>query len=158
MLNEIQAWLAAETSSKLLAKPKYGSYAEIAYEVNEALRGAALPPAVEEAVRMQLMKAVASIIELRIKKILWEIYQGREPHGLLAEEERLVAPIKKIAQPPAKTARSYEIVVFLDKFPILSTSDFKRIGPFNKGDMAKIPTEDARNLEAEGVAKRFKLI
>ena len=157
MLNRIYAWLSAELSSKLLAKPPAPSYAEIANNVNEELKKAALPPALEEGVRIQLARALASIMEARIRKISAEIYQGREPRDLTAEEERLLGALKRILEMPTRTSGRYEIVVFLDRFPVISTSDFKQIGPFNKGDLAKIPAEDAKELEAKGVVRRFKL-
>ncbi|AEA11719.1 hypothetical protein TUZN_0220 [Thermoproteus uzoniensis 768-20] len=157
MLGEIYAWLEAEMNAKLLAKPPAPSYAELVNRLNEELRRTALPPALEEGIRIQLARALASIIELRVRKIAAELYQGREPRDLTAEEERLWGSLKRVLEMPAKASGRYEIVVFLDKFPIISTSDFKQIGPFNKGDLAKIPTEDARELEAKGVVRRFKL-
>jgi DNA replication factor GINS len=157
VLGEIYAWLEAEMNAKLLAKPPASSYAELVNKLNEELKRTALPPALEEGIRIQLARALASIIELRVRKIAMELYQGREPRDLTAEEERLWGSLKRVLEMPAKVSGRYEIVVFLDKFPMISTSDFKQIGPFNKGDLAKIPTEDARELEAKGVVRRFKL-
>lgn len=156
-MSKIYAWLSAEMGSKLLAKPPATSYAEIASELSEELRRAALPPALEEGVRIQLARALASIIEIRTRKIVAEIYQGREPRDLTAEEERLLGALRRVLE-PTRTSGRYEIVVFLDWLPVISTSDFKQIGPFNKGDLAKIPVEDARELEARGKVRRFKLL
>lgn len=158
MLNKIYAWLSAELSSKLLAKPPTTSYTKLAEELNEELKKAALPPALEEGLRIQLARALASIMEIRTRKIVAEVYQGREPRDLTAEEERLLGALRRVLEMPAKTSGRYEIVVFLERLPVISTSDFKQIGPFNKGDLAKIPVEDARELEAKGYVKRFKLL
>ncbi|MEZ0249121.1 MAG: DNA replication initiation complex subunit [Thermoproteus sp.] len=158
MLNKIYAWLSAELSSKLLARPPASSYTEIANEINEELKESALPPALEEGVRIQLARALASIIEIRLKKIAADLYQGREPRDLVAEEERLISSLRKILEMPPKTSGRYEIVLFLNSFQTISTSEFKYIGPFNRGDLAKIPAEDAKELEAKGLVKRFRLI
>jgi DNA replication factor GINS len=158
VLGEIYAWLEAEMNSKLLAKPPAPSYAELVNRVNEELKRTALPPALEEGLRTQMARALASIIEIRVRKIAMELYQGREPRDLTAEEERLWGSLKRTMEMPSRTSGRYEIVVFLDKFPMISTSDFKQIGPFNRGDLAKMPTEDARELEAKGVVRRFRPI
>ncbi|MEL9991542.1 MAG: DNA replication initiation complex subunit [Thermoproteus sp.] len=158
MLNKIYAWLSAELSSKLLARPPASSYAELANEINEELKRSALPPALEEGVRIQLARALASVMEIRLKKIVADIYQGREPRDLVAEEERLLGPLRKILETPPKASGKYEIVLFLNSFQTISTSEFKQIGPFNRGDLAKIPAEDAKELEAKGLVKRFRLI
>lgn len=158
MLNKLQQWLTAEVNSKILAEAPYDSYAELVDELEAALRGSALPPAVEAAVRTEAAKIVAALINIRLKKILWEIQQGRSPQRLLAEEERLIAPIKRMVEAQAKPSARYVIVAFLDKFPAMSTSEFKQVGPFNKGDLAKLPAEDARDLELKGVVRRLSLI
>ncbi|CCC81242.1 hypothetical protein [Thermoproteus tenax] len=159
-MSRAYSWLSAELDTKLLTKPPVASYMELANEINEQLKGVALPPSMEETVRAHMAHVIASIMELRIRKILWEVQQGREPRDLTAEEERLLAPILKIREAPARDKRRrYEIVVFLDRFPAtMSTSDFKQIGPFNRGDLAKIPAEDARELEAKGIVKRLRLL
>ncbi|MFB6489802.1 MAG: DNA replication initiation complex subunit [Thermoproteus sp. AZ2] len=158
MLNKLQQWLTAEVNSKILAEAPYGSYAELIDELEAALKESALPPAVEAAVRAEAAKAVAALISIRLKKILWDVQQGRSPQRLLAEEERLIAPIRRMLEAQAKPSARYVVVVFLDKFPAMSTSEFKQIGPFNKGDLAKLPAEDARDLEVKGIVKRLSLM
>jgi DNA replication factor GINS len=158
VLNKLQQWLTAEVNSKILAEAPYGSYAELIDELEAALKESALPPAVEAAVRAEAAKAVAALISIRLKKILWDVQQGRSPQRLLAEEERLIAPIRRMLEAQAKPSARYVVVVFLDKFPAMSTSEFKQIGPFNKGDLAKLPAEDARDLEVKGIVKRLSLM
>jgi len=160
MINRLQTWLNAEINSRILTEPPFKSYVELAEEISEELENISLPYAVQDDFKKYLINLLVSIMELRFKKIILELIQGNIPANLTAEESRLVSAIRRIAESGAgvRKTREYVVVRFLRKFPILVTSDFKQIGPFDKGDLAKLPVEDARELEAREIVEIFDKI
>ncbi|ACB40606.1 hypothetical protein [Pyrobaculum neutrophilum] len=157
MIEKLRLWLSAEVNSRFLTDPPYGSYAEAAEEFARELQRSPLPQALQDRVKEQAASMLLTIMEIRTRKILWELSQGRVPGRMTAEEERLVGPIAKIKQagPQRRRAQDYVVVQFLVPHPAIVTEEFVQIGPFAKGDLAKLPARDARDLEERGVARRF---
>jgi len=159
MIEKLRLWLTAETNSRFLTEPPYGSYAEAAEQFVRDLQNSPLPQSIAEQVKAHVYSTLVTIVELRTRKILWELSQGREPKNTTAEEERLIRPLLKIlrARPHRREAQEYVIVQFITPHPAIITEDFKQIGPFNKGDLAKLPPRDAKDLEERGVARLLRL-
>ncbi|MFN3804612.1 MAG: DNA replication initiation complex subunit [Pyrobaculum sp.] len=157
MIDKLKLWLQAEISSKLLSTPPFESYAEIAEQFTKELHSTQLPHGLREEVKRQAVLTLLAIMEVRTRKILWELGQGRTLENVTAEEERLVRPLVKIlqAQPQGRKAEDYVVVQFLMSHPAVLTEDFVQIGPFNRGDLAKLPSRDAKDLERQGVVRRF---
>ncbi|ABL87614.1 conserved hypothetical protein [Pyrobaculum islandicum DSM 4184] len=157
MIEKLRLWLTAEVNSRLLTEPPYSSYAEVAERFIKELQNSPLPQSLQDKVKDHIISTLLAIVDLRIKKILWELSQGRTPSNMTAEEERLIGPLLKIRQasPQRKKSQNYVVVQFLVSHPAIVTEEFIQIGPFAKGDLAKLPARDAKDLEERGVAKRF---
>lgn len=160
MIEKLAQWLKAEVESHILSPPPYTSYMEAAEIIARELKSYPLPHGVLEKVRGYAASLLVSIMEIRLRKIIDELSLGRLPDKLTAEEERLVAPIEKIlrAAPQRKRAQDYVVVQFLTPHPAIVTEDFVQIGPFSKGDLAKLPLRDAKDLVEKGIAKWFEKI
>ncbi|MEM1570523.1 DNA replication initiation complex subunit [Pyrobaculum sp.] len=157
MIEKLRLWLLAELNSRVLSDPPFSSYAEVAERFAKELQSVSLPQGLHEEVKSQVMSTVLTIMELRLRKIVWELSRGRVPTNVTAEEDRLIRPLAKIKQagPQAKRAQDYVVVQFLTRHPAIVTEDFIQVGPFDKGDLAKLPLRDAKDLEERGVARRF---
>lgn len=157
MIEKLRLWLAAEINSRLLADPPFSSYAEVAEEFIRELEKTSLPQTLLDKVKEQLVSTLLAIIEVRMRKIVWELGQGRVPGRMTAEEDRLVRPLLKIQQagPQKRRAHDYVLVQFLMPHPAIVTEDFIQVGPFAKGDLAKLPLRDAKDLEERKIARRF---
>ncbi|MCI4447744.1 MAG: DNA replication complex GINS family protein [Pyrobaculum sp.] len=157
MIEKLRLWLAAEINSRLLADPPFSSYAEVAEEFIRELEKTPLPQTLLDKVKEQLVSILLTIIEIRMRKIVWELGQGRVPGRMTAEEDRLVRPLVKIQQagPQRRRAHDYVLVQFLMPHPAIVTEDFIQVGPFAKGDLAKLPLRDAKDLEERKIVKRF---
>ncbi len=157
MIEKLRLWLEAEINSRLLADPPFSSYAEIAEEFMRKLEEAPLPQALLDKIKEQIVSILLAIIEIRISKIIWELSQGRVPSRMTAEEDRLVRPLVKIQQagPQKRRAHDYVLVQFLMPHPAIVTEDFVQVGPFAKGDLAKLPLRDAKDLEERKIVRRF---
>lgn len=159
MIEKLRLWLQAEVNSRLLADPPFSSYAEVAEYFVRLFQSSPTPYALQDDVRENVAQMLLSIIEIRTRKILWELSQGKTPTNLTLEEERLVGPIDKIrsARPHKKKAEDYVVVQFLIDSNSLVTEDFVQIGPFRVGDLAKLSKRDAKELEKKGAARRLSL-
>jgi DNA replication factor GINS len=157
MIEKLRLWLAAEINSRLLADPPFSSYAEVAEEFIRELEKTPLPQTLLDKVKEQLVSTLLTIIEVRMRKIVWELGQGRVPGRMTAEEDRLVRPLLKIQQagPQKRRAHDYVLVQFLMPHPAIVTEDFIQVGPFAKGDLAKLPLRDAKDLEERKIVRRF---
>jgi DNA replication factor GINS len=157
MIEKLRLWLAAEINSRLLADPPFSSYAEVAEEFIRELEKTPLPQTLLDKVKEQLVSTLLAIIEVRMRKIVWELGQGRVPGRMTAEEDRLVRPLLKIQQagPQKRRAHDYVLVQFLMPHPAIVTEDFVQVGPFAKGDLAKLPLRDAKDLEERKIVRRF---
>jgi DNA replication factor GINS len=157
MIEKLRLWLAAEINSRLLADPPFSSYAEVAEEFIRELEKTPLPQTLLDKVKEQLVSTLLTIIEVRMRKIVWELGQGRVPGRMTAEEDRLVRPLLKIQQagPQKRRAHDYVLVQFLMSHPAIVTEDFVQVGPFAKGDLAKLPLRDAKDLEERKIVRRF---
>jgi DNA replication factor GINS len=157
MIEKLRLWLAAEINSRLLADPPFSSYAEVAEEFIRELEKTPLPQTLLDKVKEQLVSTLLTIIEVRMRKIVWELGQGRVPGRMTAEEDRLVRPLLKIQQagPQKRRAHDYVLVQFLMPHPAIVTEDFVQVGPFAKGDLAKLPLRDAKDLEERKIVRRF---
>jgi len=157
MIEKLRLWLVAEINSRLLADPPFSSYAEVAEEFIRELEKTPLPQTLLDKVKEQLVSILLTIIEIRMRKIVWELGQGRVPGRMTAEEDRLVRPLVKIQQagPQKRRAHDYVLVQFLMPHPAIVTEDFIQVGPFAKGDLAKLPLRDAKDLEERKIVKRF---
>jgi DNA replication factor GINS len=157
MIEKLRLWLAAEINSRLLADPPFSSYAEVAEEFIRELEKTPLPQTLLDKVKEQLVSTLLTIIEVRMRKIVWELGQGRVPGRMTAEEDRLVRPLLKIQQagPQKRRAHDYVLVQFLMPHPAIVTEDFIQVGPFAKGDLAKLPLRDAQDLEERKIVRRF---
>ncbi|MCC6032189.1 MAG: DNA replication initiation complex subunit [Pyrobaculum sp.] len=157
MIEKLRLWLAAEINSRLLADPPFSSYAEVAEEFIRELEKTPLPQTLLDKVKEQLVSTLLAIIEVRMRKIVWELGQGRVPGRMTAEEDRLVRPLLKIQQagPQKRRAHDYVLVQFLMPHPAIVTEDFIQVGPFAKGDLAKLPLRDAKDLEERKIVRRF---
>ncbi|AET32904.1 hypothetical protein [Pyrobaculum ferrireducens] len=157
MIEKIRLWLSAELNSRILSDPPFSSYAEAAEQFLRELQNAPLPQGVLDQVKEQVSAALLTIMELRLRKIVWELGQARVPSRVTAEEDRLIRPLVKIRQagPQRKRAQEYVVVQFLVDHPTIVTEDFVQVGPFTRGDLAKLPLRDAKDLEERGVARRF---
>jgi DNA replication factor GINS len=157
MIEKLRLWLAAEINSRLLADPPFSSYAEVAEEFIRELEKTPLPQTLLDKVKEQLVSTLLAIIEVRMRKIVWELGQGRVPGRMTAEEDRLVRPLLKIQQagPQKRRAHDYVLVQFLMPHPAIVTEDFIQVGPFAKGDLAKLPLRDAKDLEERRIVRRF---
>ncbi|AAL64627.1 hypothetical protein [Pyrobaculum aerophilum] len=157
MIEKLRLWLLAEINSRVLSDPPFNSYAEIAEQYVKELQNSPLPQSLQDQIKEHISSTLLTIMELRLRKIIWELSQGREPSRVTAEEERLIRPIVKIrhAGVQKKRAQHYVVVQFLTSHPAIVTEDFVQIGPFSRGDLAKLPLRDAKDLEERGVARRF---
>jgi DNA replication factor GINS len=157
MIEKLRLWLVAEINSRLLADPPFSSYAEVAEEFIRELEKTPLPQTLLDKVKEQLVSTLLAIIEVRMRKIVWELGQGRVPGRMTAEEDRLVRPLLKIQQagPQKRRAHDYVLVQFLMPHPAIVTEDFIQVGPFAKGDLAKLPLRDAKDLEERKIVRRF---
>jgi DNA replication factor GINS len=156
VIEKLRLWLLAEVASRVLAEPPFSSYAEVAERLLRELQSQPIPQSVADGVREYVSSALLTLMELRLRKILWELGQGRVTERMTAEEERLVRPVLKIKQAGArKKSQDYVIVQFLMPHPAIITEDFLQVGPFARGDLAKLPTRDAKDLEERGVVRRF---
>jgi DNA replication factor GINS len=156
VIEKLRLWLLAEVTSRVLAEPPFGSYAEVAERLLRELQSQPMPQSVADGVREYVSSALLTLIELRLRKILWELGQGRVTERMTAEEERLVRPVLKIKHAGArKKSQDYVIVQFLMPHPAIITDDFLQVGPFARGDLAKLPARDAKDLEERGVVRRF---
>ncbi len=157
MIEKLRLWLAAEINARLLADPPFSSYAEVAEEFIRELEKTPLPQTLLDKVKEQLVSTLLTIIEVRMRKIVWELGQGRVPGRMTAEEDRLVRPLLKIQQagPQKRRAHDYVLVQFLMPHPAIVTEDFIQVGPFAKGDLAKLPLRDAKDLEERKIVRRF---
>ena len=90
------------------------------------------------------------------------------PPENLTEEEReffdqIVYTVKtrreKILDPmlTKETTEKTDLVMFKDEVPAFVGADMKNYGPFNKGDIAKLPEENKKVLLKQGVAEEFKI-
>jgi DNA replication factor GINS len=131
MIEKLRLWLAAEINSRLLADPPFSSYAEVAEEFIRELEKTPLPQTLLDKVKEQLVSTLLTIIEVRMRKIVWELGQGRVPGRMTAEEDRLVRPLLKIQQagPQKRRAHDYVLVQFLMPHPAIVTEDFIQVGP-----------------------------
>ena len=157
MIEKLRLWLAAEINSRFLADPPFSSYAEAAEEFIRELEKNPLPQSLLDKVKEQTVSTLLTIIEIRTRKIIWELSQGRLPGRMTAEEDRLVRPLVKIQQagPQRRRVQDYVVVQFLVPHPAIVTEDFVQIGPFAKGDLAKLPARDAKDLEERRIVRRF---
>lgn len=113
------------------------------------------PPHLLEQVRNGVARVLTSIMLIRMAKILSRPSLGE---NLTVEEERIARIVAKLLRASrAPTDREYVAVLFLDKFPQIVTSDGAVLGPFEAGDIAKLPTVDARELELSGNVVRIKI-
>ncbi|MEM1597498.1 MAG: DNA replication initiation complex subunit [Pyrobaculum sp.] len=158
MIEKLRLWLQAEVSSRFLSDPPFSSYAEVAELFIREIQNAPLPQSLHEKTKEHVASILLTILEVRTRKIFWELSQGRVPARLTAEEERLTRPIVKIlrARPQKKKEQEYVTVQFLTPYPAIATEEFIQLGPFNKGDLARLPLRDAKDLEEQGVAKRLE--
>jgi hypothetical protein len=157
MIEKLRLWLVAEINSRFLADPPFNSYAEVAEEFVKELENNPLPQSLLDKVKEQMVSMLLTLIEIRMRKILWELSQGRVPAKMTAEEDRLVRPLVKIQQAGSQRRRvqDYVFVQFLVSHPAIITEDFVQIGPFSKGDLAKLPVRDAKDLEERKIVRRF---
>ncbi|MEZ0319525.1 MAG: DNA replication initiation complex subunit [Pyrobaculum sp.] len=158
MIEKLRLWLQAEVNSRFLSDPPFTSYAEAAELFVKEAQNAPLPQSLFEKTKEHVAAVLLTILEIRTRKIFWELSQGRIPARLTAEEERLVRPLMKIlkAHPQKKKEQEYVIVQFLTPYPVIATEDFIQLGPFNKGDLAKLPLRDAKDLEEQGFVRRLE--
>ncbi|MEM0369136.1 MAG: DNA replication initiation complex subunit [Pyrobaculum sp.] len=159
MIEKLRLWLQAEIDSKILAPPHFNSYAEVAEEFIKIFKSQPMPHNLQESVKESVAQLLISIIEIRTRKILWELTQGKEPTNLTEEEERWIRPIVKIrkARPHKKKIDDYVVVQFLMPYTTIVTEDFTQMGPFGRGDLAKLPMSDAKDLERKGVVQIVSL-
>lgn len=125
------------------------------------------------------VKDVEKLGEIRnIKRILEDIFNRRErkilnfaiiaartgmvPENLTKEEQKFFDQIvemlkkrrKEILEPLLKSkAKKERVLVFKQDVPAFVGSDGKEYGPFSKGDIAKIPEENAQLMVAQGIAE-----
>lgn len=63
--------------------------------------------------------------------------------------------VKKVVK--VERGADTDLIVFKDSVPEFVGSDMKSYGPFKKGDIAKLPDENARLLLDKGVIEQFKV-
>ena len=157
MREKLDAWLRAELSTEALQDPPTRSYEELAEELAEELVKT-VPPQLLEKVREYVRAMLATVMIVRLSKLLSKPgnYQGRQ--NLTVEEERIIRSIIRVARVrPVTEPSEYSVVMFLERFPQMITSDGVVLGPFEEGDIAKLPNVDISELESSGTVTRIKI-
>ncbi|MEM5766542.1 MAG: hypothetical protein QW423_02840 [Candidatus Aenigmatarchaeota archaeon] len=103
--------------------------------ITQAINSARVDLAVENLTdeEKEFLENVKDLIKKRREKILKELLEKKE------EKETVI------------------MVVFKEAVPEFVGADMKTYGPFEKGDMAKLPEENARLLVEKGLVEEFKV-
>jgi len=115
------------------------------------------------------VKLLTKLVNLRLKKILENIIEGKEvPLELLAEEEKeLVACLNKAAELILEfkeklfkgriEAKKSKLIVLrlLQQLPEIIGEDLKVYGPFEAEDVAVLPENNAEGLIKRGAAEKI---
>ncbi|MEM5869958.1 MAG: hypothetical protein QXR09_02200 [Candidatus Aenigmatarchaeota archaeon] len=72
-------------------------------------------------------------------------------------KERREKVLKEVMEKEEEEKETVSMVVFKEAVPEFVGADLKTYGPFEKGDIAKIPEENARVLIEKGLAEEFKI-
>ncbi|MEM0333554.1 MAG: hypothetical protein QXX30_03810 [Candidatus Aenigmatarchaeota archaeon] len=119
-----------------------------------------------------MKRIVENIFNIRERKILnlAAIYVriGTKPINLTKEEEEVFQKICEILKKRRDFLTSLskliegekeveKMIVFKQDFPSFIGSDGLTYGPFKKGDIAKLPDEDMKDLIERGVAEEFEI-
>ncbi|MFH7880632.1 MAG: hypothetical protein QXI09_01345 [Candidatus Aenigmatarchaeota archaeon] len=119
-----------------------------------------------------MKRIVENIFNLRERKILnlavIHVRIGTKPINLTKEEEEIFYKICEILKKRRDVINSLskiiegekeveKMIVFKQDFPSFIGSDGLTYGPFKKGDIAKLPDEDMKDLIERGVAEEFEV-
>lgn len=101
-----------------------------------------------ESIKQLILNLIASLISIRIEKIVKKIKNGQsiDPNILLEEERKIINPLIKIME--WKVELKIEelcIISFKKPFPIIKLPN-KSFGPFNKFDIITLPKDDVKEL------------
>ncbi len=157
LIEKLRFWLSAEINSRVLSDPPWDSYLKITEQLAREFRTSPLPQKLQEVVKKEAASILLTLMKVRLGKILWELSRGHTPQNVTLEEERLISSLVKIykIEPYGAKTQDYVVVQFLVPHPAVVTEDFVQIGPFNRGDLAKLPQIDAKELEMRGVVRKF---
>jgi hypothetical protein len=119
-------------------------------------------------------RIVRELFELRLRKLVEAAVEEKPLENLIGFERRiyprLVSLIKEYRdcvgelveavayQNWEKMPSRYELICFLKDAPELIGIDLESYGPFKAGDIAALPSENARNLELAGVVRVIKVL
>ena len=116
-------------------------------------------------------RLVEDIFDRRERKIVTAAVNAArtniQPEGMVDEErdffdlvtatirQRRDSNLKKIMT--VEKGEKSDLIVFKDEVPEFVGSDMKNYGPFKKGDIAKLPSENMKILIDQGMAERFNV-
>lgn len=121
-----------------------------------------------------ITRVVRELFELRLRKLIRVAIEEKPVENLLGFERRiypkLVSLIKEYRdyvrelieavayQSWERMPSRYELVCFLKDAPEFIGIDLESYGPFKAGDLAALPSENARNLELAGIVRVIKVL
>jgi len=121
-----------------------------------------------------VMRIVQELFELRLRKLVEAAVEEKPLENLIGFERRiyprLVSLVKEYRdcieelieavayQNWERIPSRYELVCFLKDVPEFIGIDLESYGPFRAGDIAALPSENARNLELAGVVRVIKVL
>ena len=107
-----------------------------------------------------------NLIYIRLSKIIRNLihtdFQSMEDKLSEIEKRIVLSMFRSIEEyfpekrkPEEITFRNFILILFLKKYPVILASDGKSYGPFEVGDIACLPSPDAKFLIRKRVAKRL---
>ncbi len=119
-----------------------------------------------------MQKMLESLFKIRLDKIMAASPEKGPPENMLYFEGRFYNTLQRALQIHLDSVRSiltnplllqprkefkYEIVIFLKQSPKIVGEDLTSYGPFQEGDMASLPAENANLLARRNVVRRVQL-
>jgi DNA replication initiation complex subunit (GINS family) len=175
----MEAW-RIEKGEEGLAKPPEGLLEDIRkyigsfkHQLRVSDRGT-LTSELREVFLEVVTRVVRGLFELRLRKLVDAAIEEKPLENLIGFEcriyPRLVSIIKEYRdyveelieavayQNWEKMPSRYELACFLKDTPEFIGIDLESYGPFKAGDIAALPSENARNLELAGVVRVIKVL